>query len=485
MKNKDSVAKGSSSVVVSRLLGMSLSFALFIILARHSDVEAGIFRTVVTYFVIAEFLGMLGMHRWLSTEIAPDDARRWPIFFSMTTITVAVSTLLALIYAAVAFSGFYDADLSLGLKLAALAVIPSGIFQCVQSALVGIGKSHMLGMYNLSEYLVRCSISIVLIYFDYSVITVIIVFVVTRWVVAIYGLKVLCRLLEAGSWVLDKADLKHVLKDAPRFMLIIVAFLLLRNVAIIVLPAFSGESETAVYAVAYQLFDLILIIPSVLALTSNNLFVNKAQHSLPALRRATTQLSYLTSGLLFPCIAVVIIFAYNLILFLYGDQYMGSSPVLVLLMLASGVAMVDQVLSQVMMSRKDYNNDMISICVGGFTGLGLTLALVPFQGAYGAALAILLAFLLTVVARIWILRDVFPYKLLVMSSWRALLASSITCLLFLGILKIPFLEFVSDSKFLWIVLAPFALLLYAGLMYGLGGLSSAKLARTKQFLFNS
>jgi O-antigen/teichoic acid export membrane protein len=487
MKNKDSVAKGSGSVVISRLLGMVLSFALFIALARHSDIEAGIFRTVFTYFIIAESLGMLGMHRWLVTEVAPDNASRWKIFLSMTSVSLAASAVLSVIYLGIAYSGFYDADLSLGLKLAALAVIPSGLFQCVQSTLLGVGKSYLLGTYNFFEYFIRCTVSMILIYLDFHVTTIIIVFVVTRWIVALYGFRMIKQMLGATTFYFRRSDVVHVLKDAPRFILIIFSFLAIRSTAMVLLPAFSDEAEAAVYAAAYQLFDMILIIPSVLALTSNNLFVNKANLSDAALRRVTTQLTYLTSSLMFPCIAIVILLSSNVVFLLYGERFGASSTVLVVLMVVSGVTMVDQVLSQVMITRKDYKNDMISVFIGGMCVLITTLISVGILklGAFGASIALLVSLCITVIVRIYILRLLFAPKLLLRSIWRSLVASFIVYIIFKFILIFSPLTIPKYSIIYIVILTPIAISFYLVFLYFLGGISDSKLRRAKNFLFNS
>jgi len=81
-QKRDSVAKGGSSVAIARMVGMVFSFLLFILLARKSAESAGMFKTVMTYVIIAESLGMLGLqgnHRIFSihfTAITDDLCQR-------------------------------------------------------------------------------------------------------------------------------------------------------------------------------------------------------------------------------------------------------------------------------------------------------------------------------------------------------------------------------------------------------------------------
>jgi O-antigen/teichoic acid export membrane protein len=484
MTKKDSVAKGGGAVAIARMLGMVLSFLLFLILARHSAEEAGVFRAVLTYLIMGEFLGLLGMHRWLSTEIAQKNQQPWQLFLATNAVMVVVAVVLMLIYWIIAYSNIYTPDINLGLKLATLSLIPSGIYQCVQSALVGIGKTKTVGHYNAFEYVLRCTVSIALVYFGFHITYVILVFVCSRWIIGLYGFVQLSRHLYADSWQPSKQKMAEVIKSSPKFLIIIGAFLLLRNSALVMIPAIIGEKETAVFGVAYQLFDMILIIPSVLAITSNHVFVNKASQSQVALKRVSSQLVAITSLALFPCIAVTAAFSHNFLLFLYGNEYITARYALMFLMAASGLAMIDQVLSQIMTARKDYRGDMDSILVGGISTAALTYLLTLYFGASGAAFALLVAMLLTVIVRLVKLKTIFPIKLLLLSIWRPAVASFIIFILSFTALKTPLMQSVASSKYLWIGVVPLVLCLYGLIVYAIGGINLAKSNRIKQFLFH-
>ena len=75
----DSVARGGATIVLARITGMGFAFLLFVLLARQSEVEAGVFRSVTTFLVIAEFLGLLGTQRWLVVAIAPPGSGCAPV----------------------------------------------------------------------------------------------------------------------------------------------------------------------------------------------------------------------------------------------------------------------------------------------------------------------------------------------------------------------------------------------------------------------
>ena len=487
-RKTDSVAKGGSSVAIARISGMAFSFLLFLLLARHSNEYAAIFRTVMTYIIVAEFLGMLGLHRWLATEIAPENTRRWPIFLAINAFTLIVTILLSISYFIIAKANFYAPEYNHGIYIGALAVIPSGIYACVQSALVGIGRSHLMGKINMAENMIRCTLSIILVYLNAPVMDIIWVFVATRWLVAIYGFirlkKIFSRMESAQTWQINADIFRTIAHEAPKFALIISAFLLLRNAGLLLLPALSNAEQTALHAVSYQLFDLMLVVPSVLAMTSINAFANKANVSDASLKKAAIQLISITSMALFPLIAITAGFGQQILHMFYGDKYTHGRFTLMVMMVAAGLMVIDQVLSQIMQAKKLYREDMYSIMTGGLTTLLFTPTFCLAYGAIGAGFALVIGIVFTIAARFILLKKNFTLRLLWISTWKQTFISVLLfALVFFG-LRLEFLHYFAQSPFLWLMIVPIVLLAYGFGIYMMGGLKKSQIYRMRQFLFH-
>jgi O-antigen/teichoic acid export membrane protein len=483
IKKRDSVAKGGSTVAIARMIGMVFSFLLFIMLARHSAEHAGTFKTVMTYIIIAESFGMLGLQRWLAIEIATIKKARWALFWATNVFTLCVSIILLMIYIGISQSTIYTIEINDGLLLGALAVIPSGVYACVQTALLGIGKSSYLGKLNMSENIIRCVIAIGLVLLEQSVYLIILVFVATRWLVACYGFYYLKTLLNGHSWFIDPAYIASIKKAVPKFAMIVFSFLVLRNAGLLVIPALHTVTEAATFAVSYQLFDLILILPSVLALTTINLFSNKADSSIAGLKKTAIQLSSIIALMMFPLIAITCVFASNFIVFLYGSQYANGEMTLILLMLAAGFSTIDMVLSQIMQARKDYYHDMVSVVFAGATALIFTFILVLHYGAKGAAFALMIANVVNIAIRLRYLKPIYQFNLLILSIWKPLLASLLIYVSSQMLLETVDFKWIVDSKYLWMLCIPLLLTLYVFLIFILGSLKSSHRNRIHHFLF--
>lgn len=482
-KKRDSVAKGGSSVALARMVGMVFSFLLFILLARQSAEAAGVFKTVMTYVIIAESMSMLGLQRWLATEIATLDKERWALFWTTTVFTLLISLLLCLVYVGVTVTGIYEAQVNQGVLLGTLAVIPSGIYASVQSALLGNGQSHYLGKLNMVENLSRCAIGIVLILQHQSVYWLIAVFVLARWVVALQGFYYLQRQLTHTSYKISKYFLTKLKHAAPKFALIIAASLILRNAGLLVIPALSTLTEAGRFAVSYQLYDLMLILPSVLAMTSIHLFSNKASDSRTGLKQAAMHLAAVTAIAIFPITAITGAFSEQVITLFYGNKYLHGEQTLMILMLAAALTIIDIVLSQIMQAKKDYHNDMISIVIAAFVTAISTYFFTSSLGANGAAFALALGLLVNIVVRCVLLKHVFAWQLLCLSTWRPAVASTLVFLSFRYGLKLGYLPWHDPEGFLWLVWLPAAVLVYLPMLWILGGLKRSHYLRWHRFLF--
>lgn len=482
-KKRDSVAKGGGAVGLARIIGMIFSFLLFILLSRQSPEHAGTFKTVLTYIIIAESLTMLGLHRWLAAEISTLKVNRWPVFWATNVFTFFISLILMAVYWGIAKSSIYAPPIQDGLMLGILAVIPSGVSACVMSALMGMGQNQFLGKLSLIENVVRSSIAIILVYFESSVNDIIAVYVIVRWLVALYGFFKLKDVLLGHTWRIERAVTLDIKNAAPKFLLIIAAFLLLRNAGLLIVPGLTSLIETTTFAIAYQLFDLMLIIPTVLAITSINLFSSKAAASKASLNRASSQLLFIMAISSFPLIAIICTLASQLITLLYGSQYAGNANVFVVFVLASAFMMLDMVLSQIMQARKDYHNDMVSVTVAGASAGLLTYFFTINQGALGASLALLVAISINIAMRLYLLKEVFRLPLLYLSIWKPTLASLAIYFIIKYLLNFPILDGIRTSNILWLLCIPVELILYGVFIYALGCLKHSHRSRIKHFLF--
>ncbi|MDA8093262.1 MAG: hypothetical protein M0T84_04995 [Betaproteobacteria bacterium] len=480
---RDSVAKGGLSVALARAVGMGFSFLLFLALARQSEQAAAVFRTLAVFLFIAEFLGLLGTQRWLVVELAPQGRQRRQLFLNALAYALAVSSGIGLVYVIVSYCGVYDASISAGLRYAAAGALGSAWLLCIQSTLVGVGLSSRVALLNVVENIVRSGIGLALVALKASVLSIILVFVLTRWVVVIAGLAIVFRQLEGTGMRPSMEGLKAFARQTPQFAIIMASFLTIRNAGLILLPALAGTRIAASYVVPYQLYDLLLLLPTMLAHSASHMFASRAARSPAALRLAMVRMLSITSLYVLPLAGLALVLGRDVIVMLAGPRYLAAAPIFAVLMVAAPLITVDQVLSLGMTSSKAYGKDRTAVSIGATFALASTFALAKPYGALGAAIAFLGAVALTLESRLIMAGNMMRPRELFLIVWKPGLASLFACLAALGLKALTGAAggFLASTG--WVIAGVAGLSVYAAGLYGLGALSGARRLRMRRFLF--
>ena len=267
----------------------------------------------------------------------------------------------------------------------------------------------------------------------------------------------------------------------PNFATGVVGSIVTRYSAMMLLPWLRNEGEAGLYAAPYQLFDLLMLAPTMLIFSSNFVFCEAALRSPAALRRSTHQLIYLSSLYIFPFAALAVALAQPIITFFFKSAFLGSVLPFQLLMLAAPLATLDQALSQTMVTASNYRQDVVSTMAGAVIAVGATLSLANNWGATGAALSFALAMLTAVVVRLLLLQSLIDLRLLLRFTQRQLLAALIAAGgvgLLAGGLHLP----SGGRSVMWMLPAIAGLVGYWLLLQRFGVLSPTRLSRLRGFL---
>src|SRR5271165_247840 len=316
-----SVIKGSSVLIAGRVAGMAGGFVLFLLLTWRSTEVAGVFRVAFTYLIVMEFLPLLGMHRWVAAEIARRIDQQFALFEIACWFAGGVAVLCGAAYFTIAYLGFYGPDASGCLKIVALTTAASAVNLCAWSALVGLGYSQQAGLLSLFETLIRSGLAILLVVLGSDLFWVMLVFMGTRYVTATIGYVLVRSHVGHTSRSITRSLLQAFLAQVPNLALSTIGFLAIRNAAMVLLPLFRGESAAGLFAAPFQLFDLVLIVPTVLTISTNYVFVESSKQSVSALRRSTIQLIDITSLFMTPVAILGYVLAQPIIETLFGTAY--------------------------------------------------------------------------------------------------------------------------------------------------------------------
>lgn len=477
-----SVARGSAVLTLSKLLGMGLSFILFLLIARQSAEGVGIFRTVLTYFTFCELFVLLGTHQWLIREIASKREKVQDIFifscwFSGTVALVSVAILLLL-----QFSGVYGAGISAGLGLIALGVPASALFGCIGCVLVGCERSDTYGILLMVENILRVSLGLTLLLLGYGILWVIAAYILVRWLMALlYGCKLL-GILGVAHWRINTALMRLFLKQAPVFAMISIAFLFIRYSLVFILPWLFDETAAGYFAVAYQLWDFAMLIPTNFAISSSALLYRyaadeKNSEQFRSVIRLSLQLVFI---LMIPAAVLAISVAEPMIISLFHEVYRASIVPFAILICSTPLLAADQILSTTMVAVGRADRDLQSVLLGSIS-ICLFFLFCKDYGVSGAALTILAASSVMFVYRLVLLRTYLQIKKLLLCCGRICAATlAMAAVLFFVGKEFPVCR--ATDSFAWIVLIVIAPVAYLAGFWLVGGLRRKSLEEYSIFL---
>jgi|GEM_PF-2234595 len=403
MSHSSGILRGSISLTLVRIASSGCAFLLFWFVARRSADDLGAFRTIFVFFLVTEFLPLLGMNQFLIREVSLNTGRVRRYLLHGGLFAVAVAAVIILVLAGISCLGGYSPVISCGLLVIAAAMPATALVLCCQSVLIGQGRAETMGLLQGAETLLRTAGGIAVLLAGGAVIHVALIISAARWLMLWPCWKALAPFMRPDEpWRLEAAFVREFMRQTPLFTLILFLYLLIRYAAQIMLPRISGDSAAGLFAVAYQLLDIAVLLPTAFAITLMPLFARTARASLAAMAgscmHAVRAILFVTA----PCCVLIFCAAAPLIDLLFGARYATSAPVLKTLIWVCALMAVDQVLSTALIAAGRQKIDLLTLAIGA-AGMTATLAiLIPCNAELGAAQGLLAGMLLVIAVR-WVL----------------------------------------------------------------------------------
>ncbi|MEF2146350.1 MAG: oligosaccharide flippase family protein [Desulfovibrionaceae bacterium] len=415
----------SATIAAMRIFASGCAFALFWVIARMSVVDAGAFRTIFVFFLSLEFLSLLGMNQYLIREVSVASGGVRSLLVSSFVFSLGVCLMLALGLWGVAGYGSFSPVVSSGLLLLVVSLPATAAVCCGQSILVGLGRGVEFGLLQGVEVVCRTGTGIVLMLCGADVLAVVTGFVVIRYlVVALYWWRVVPE-LEQGAFSFNADYFRDFLKKVPPFAGILILYLVSRFAAQVMLPWMYGDKAAGHFAVAYQMLDLLLLVPTALSINLMPLFAQRVKESedeyvqVCGLGLKIMTLAVLPATVMLSCLAGPVV------MLLFGPDFTPSILLLQVLIWAGFLLALDQVLSTAAIARGRQDADLKALLAGASASLLLLYPLISVYGALGAVAGVLGGCVVLMGARLFLSRDVIPGLHVLSRLWRILVAGGV------------------------------------------------------------
>jgi len=425
MKTRSGVLLNSLSQAAVRLLGSGCALFLTWIIARKSVDELGVFRTLFVYFLISEFIPLLGMQTFLFREIAlhPEQIKKYTAHALVFASLVAIAGIALL--CGLALRGSYSPEISRGLFIVASGLPATAASLVGLSVLVGAGQATRFSLVQGIETLVRTGVGIVCILSGWGVLSVIAAITVTRWLTMIGYWHSVRPLFNRDPWHFDRAFFREFLSHVPTFAGITTLSLITRFATQAMLPWILTDASAGQFAAAYMFVDLALLVPTALTTNLVPVLARKARESSEALSEACRQgIKIMVTGVL-PISAIVAAVARPMFAaVLPGNaSYEVSARVLEIVIWTCSLQAVDQVMASAIVARGRPDLDLRTLSVGAVSLVVLQVALIPRFGVTGAGAGFLLGMSIALTTRFILVGKQIPDIRPLDVFWRPALAA--------------------------------------------------------------
>jgi O-antigen/teichoic acid export membrane protein len=375
-----------SFTVVTRILVLAAGFAASVFTARGLGVEGrGQYYAVMTLAAILAQFGNLGLSSSNTFLAARERAHSWALLVNSVWVAVGLGLLTTL--AAIFFGDLLSARLGVPRSLAwTLCFIAPAIlaFTLCSAVLVANERFFALNAWSIvNALLVLVGVAICTSMRAGSEVFVLVTLVaaVSAALGLIYDLG--RKLDRHAGWAFDGKRMRASLQFASRAYLALLAGFLIQRIGVTLLMAYRGPSDIGVFSIAAQISDVLIILPSSMAMV---LFPTLIRDPSDAWRQ-TRQAVLIVGGIMLAAGAGVWLLGEPIIKLVFGAQFAPSFHVLLWLLPAVLSISISSILSQYVVSE-GFPQSLVALWIVGlgvcvFAGIGLVSA----KGPIGAAQA--------------------------------------------------------------------------------------------------
>jgi O-antigen/teichoic acid export membrane protein len=373
-----------SFTVVARLFTLATAFASSILTARGLGVEGrGQYYAVMTLAGIIAQFGNLGLSSSNTFLAAKDRTHLWPLLVNSLWVAIAIGVVTA---AVVALLGERVTDrlgippgVAWTLCISAPAILAFTLFS---SLLVANERFFAMNMWSMvNAVLVLLGVAASMIAGAQSGTFVVVTMTAALIAAACLGIDVGRSLPREGGWGFDQGRLRASLQFASRAYLALLAGFLIQRIGVALLVFYRGPADIGVFSIAVQIADVMVILPTSMAIV---LFPTLVRDPGDAWRK-TRQALLITLALMSLLSAGVWLLGEPVLEVVFGAAFVPSYPVLLWLLPAVLAISVTSVLSQYVVAE-GFPRSLVALWIAGLiASAGVGALLVDRFGAIGAA----------------------------------------------------------------------------------------------------
>lgn len=428
MSNGRKLIENFASASSMRILSAFLSFAFFLYLSRFGQEFLGQFATLFAFFVFLQQAPLLGLHVVVIRDIAAKSETVGTQARNALAIALPTSFALAVLLGLLG-SAIYPPDVHAAFWLVGLAMIPTAFIVVFESVLVGQERMTLMAWGNAAENVIRVASGIGVTLAGGGLREIMVCFLVGRIFLAVFYAFTSGIVEKMSEGPLSASALTSLLRQCPIFFGILALSAGINRIDAILLPSMDGFSEAGIYSAAYRLYEICLMVPSILTFVlfpAFSKYFETSKENFEALARRLFRYCVVV-GIPF---SILLSFSAPLIIEgIYRPQLHDAGKVLSVLIFLPVIVGLDQILTMCLLAAHQQRLDLTVLFMSCSIYVTLLFALIPRYGAMGAAWATLCTGMAQMLIRYAMVRRFVRVDGLMEELVRPALAASVMALL--------------------------------------------------------
>lgn len=406
MSTAKRIVKNSGFMFFSGIITKVISFFILLIIARYlGPADFGIYSFVFSFMYFFSFVPDLGIHQILVREAAKDQ-KKMDVLIGNATIVKLVLSVVSLFFCCLIIS-FTDYPPStkniLYMASLGLLAVSFGGFGIVYE--VKLRMDYDL-FFSVTDRLVFLISVLYLIQHNANLYFFVAIAVAIDFLHAIL-MTIFSKRFVTPKFKIDYNLIRKILKESLPIAISTVFVMIYFRIDTIMLSFLTNDVDVGFYSAAYRITEAFTFMPSVLMVSvfpMMSKYFNEKNNAFDYIYKMSFKLLF-ASGLL---LATIITFLSDkIILLMYGSEFYGSIVALQVLIWATSVMFVNQLLSSTYIASGNQNIMVKLSALAALLNVGLNFILIPICSYTGASIATLVTELVLMIYGIyWISKSI-------------------------------------------------------------------------------
>lgn len=388
MDNIVKLLKNTIYLLIADIIRPFVSIFLVIYIARNLEVEGiGEYTAIIAFTFFFEKFAKLGLHHLIVRGLAVDKSQSRSYLTISLVIGIVSSFLSFFVLYMVLELMHYPSTMNTAIKVLSFSIVFEVLNEYWLSFFEGLQRMEFNSLVSTIEVISKVSIGIFVVHLGYGILGLIWTIVAIRILLCFLSFFIIIRLGISPTWKVDWPLCFRLLKQTITFLLISIITTTYWKIDVIMLSKMKGAIEVGFYSAAYRILDILKSISlsyivALFPMISSSYAISKdlfKQHCILSVR----YLFILT----FPISLGILILSRNIIVLIYGEEFIKSVVVLQTFIWTIGFLPISLVFAKSLVASHNQRFDLLSNIIAMATNVILNLTLIPRFGYLGAAIA--------------------------------------------------------------------------------------------------